>query len=301
MVSETQVPLLISPTSPFFDDPSAVILDATWLYGAPSPSGDAFTAYLSKRLPRARFWSLDEMSEPNPDGFKYMLPSPERFARAAGEHGITRSSHIIIYDTQGAFSAPRTAFTFFAYGHEKLSLIDGGLYCVADAGIELETGPPQPFESTYYPTPQLHPNLIAPFSEISCFALSPTDETVILDGRNAESFHDGHIPHADSLPWKTTLDVVHSPSAPTGVYYRLPSFADFERRLVAAVGADKARLVLGERDGRRVIHSCGGGISAAIAWIVMQANGINSAVYDESWSGYSSRKDAVIARGSNLS
>lgn len=108
-----QVPLLISPTSPFLADPSAVILDATWLYGAPSPSGDAFTEYLSKRIPRARFWSLDEMSEPNSDGFKYMLPSAERFARAAGEHGITKSSHVIIYDTQGAFSAPRTAFTFF--------------------------------------------------------------------------------------------------------------------------------------------------------------------------------------------
>lgn len=162
---------MIDPTSPLLVDPSVVLLDATWLYGAADPSGEAYEAYQTKRIPGARFWSMAEMSEPNVDGFKYMLPSAERFARACSEHGITRSSHVVVYDTQGAFSAPRTVFTFFvsrishvdgyycimkrfyiqAYGHEKVSLVDGGLYRAADEGVQLDFGPPQPFEVRIYP------------------------------------------------------------------------------------------------------------------------------------------------------
>ncbi|KAJ7619379.1 thiosulfate sulfurtransferase [Roridomyces roridus] len=301
------VPLLITPSSPYLLDPAVVILDATWLYGAPLPSGDAYKQYLTKRIPRARFWSLDEMSEPNPDGFKYMLPSPERLARAAAEHGITESSHVIIYDTQGAFSAPRTVFTFFAYGHKKLSMVDGGLYRAVEEGIQLETGPPPPFEPSQYPIPELKSNLIASFSEIATFAstTAPLFKTaVVLDARNEDSFignandpRSGHIPNADSLPWRTTLRVVKSTASPDGFYYTLPTLKEFERELLVHLGPEKAALVLGGGQGRRIIHSCGGGISAAIAWLVMQANSFESALYDESWSGYSARKDAVIARG----
>lgn len=41
-----------------------------------------------------------------------MLPNPERFAEFAGKHGILPESHVVVYDSNGVFSAPRTVFTF---------------------------------------------------------------------------------------------------------------------------------------------------------------------------------------------
>lgn len=42
----------------------------------------------------------------------HMLPSPERFADACSRLGIDPKSHVVVYDTVGVFSSPRTAFTF---------------------------------------------------------------------------------------------------------------------------------------------------------------------------------------------
>lgn len=110
-MSSAPVPLIISPTDPILSEPNIVVLDATWLY-EPEPPRDALKEFEERRLPNARFWSLDDVSEPHPDGYVLMLPSAERFAAFAGEHGILPESHVVVYDGEGVFSAPRTAFTF---------------------------------------------------------------------------------------------------------------------------------------------------------------------------------------------
>ncbi len=107
------VPLVIPPTSPYLAEPETVILDASWLYESDPPTRSAYEEFKTgPRFPHARFWDLDAVSEPHPDGYALMLPSPERFAAFAGRHGITRGSHVVIYDGEGVFAAPRTAWTF---------------------------------------------------------------------------------------------------------------------------------------------------------------------------------------------
>lgn len=107
------VPLIIAPTSPLLASPDAVILDASWLYEPDPPTRNAHEEFLAgPRFPNARFWDLQAVSEPHPDGYVLMLPSPERFASFAGKHGITKDSHVIVYDGEGVFAAPRTAWTF---------------------------------------------------------------------------------------------------------------------------------------------------------------------------------------------
>jgi thiosulfate/3-mercaptopyruvate sulfurtransferase len=107
------VPLIIPPTSPFLSDPKAVILDASWLYQPEPPTRNAYDEFKAgPRFHGARWWDLEDVSEPHPDGYVLMLPSPERFAGFAGEHGIEKDSHVIVYDGEGVFAAPRTAWTF---------------------------------------------------------------------------------------------------------------------------------------------------------------------------------------------
>lgn len=128
---------------------------------------------------------------------------------------------------------------------------------------------------TQYPTPRLRQDIIArwshfifhrlwkeelirvtAFSEISSFASSSTTSTIILDARNTESFEAGHIPHSFSLPWRITLDEVPSQSSPSGFYYRLPSIADFERKISGHLGEDKTKIILSDEQDRprRIIH-----------------------------------------------
>jgi hypothetical protein len=107
------VPLIIDPSSNLIFEPGTVILDASWLYEPDPPTRNAFEEFTAgPRFPGARFWSLDDVSEPHPDGYILMLPSPERFAAFAGKHGVSKDSHVIVYDNNGVFASPRTAWTF---------------------------------------------------------------------------------------------------------------------------------------------------------------------------------------------
>lgn len=107
------VPLILPPTSSLISEPNAVILDASWLYEPDPPARNAQQEFeAGPRFPNARFWDLDAVSEPHPDGYPLMLPSPERFASFASKHGISKDSHVIVYDSEGIFSAPRTAWSF---------------------------------------------------------------------------------------------------------------------------------------------------------------------------------------------
>lgn len=101
----------------------------------------------------------------------HMLPSPERFADACSRLGIERGSHVVFYDSVGMFSSPRGAWTFKvssrglwlgreggretrtdplgpnfeqAFGHEKVSVLDGGLLRWEAEGNYIDTSAPAP-------------------------------------------------------------------------------------------------------------------------------------------------------------
>jgi len=46
---------------------------------------------------------------------------------------------------------------------------------------------------------------------------------------------------------------------------------------------------------RRIVNTCGSGMTAAIIWLALKRLGIDSALYDESWMGYAARPDSEIA------
>nr|XP_018258906.1 uncharacterized protein I303_08446 [Kwoniella dejecticola CBS 10117]OBR81064.1 hypothetical protein I303_08446 [Kwoniella dejecticola CBS 10117] len=286
-------PLIITPSDPIIAHPDTVILDASWLYEPDPPTRDAYEEFLAgPRYPSARFWSLDEVSEPHEQGFPLMLPSPERFAKFAGDHGVTKSSHVVIYDSEGVFSAPRTAWTFKVYGHEKVSVIDGGLPRARSEGVKLETGLPRQFETTIYPTPSVVPGSVVEFDEIAQIAARSTilaDDTVLIDARPATSYEGGHIPTSLSFDFPSAL--LRDPSGFTHLREPKDLRALFEEK----VGVEAAARALSGKVS--VVHTCGGGLSAAINWLHFQSLGVSSRLYDESWSGYSARKDTVRKTG----
>ncbi|WWD18567.1 hypothetical protein CI109_103020 [Kwoniella shandongensis] len=295
-------PLIIQPSDlpPLPSSENIILLDATYHL---DPSRDPRTEYEQRHLPGARFWSLKDVSEPHPLGFKLMLPSSERFVRYVTELGITKDTHVIVYDTQGIWSAPRTVFTFLAYGHENVSLLVGGLPAAIDAGIAMESGRPKTVESpTPYPPVTLRPNYIASFDDIQ--SISANDATVseqrIVDARGARYFVEGRIPTSKSLPWGVLLDTVRRQNTDNllkgeeATYSKLPSEDALRERLSNALGEEEADKVWSGQV--QLVNTCGSGITAVILWIALTQLGIHSKVYDESWGAYSKRQDAVIEK-----
>ncbi len=59
------------------------------------------------------------------DRFTY-LPKPEVFSMMMNKAGISNTSHILLYDNEGGKMAARLWYVLNAFGHKRISLINGG-------------------------------------------------------------------------------------------------------------------------------------------------------------------------------
>jgi thiosulfate/3-mercaptopyruvate sulfurtransferase len=122
----------------------------------------------------------------------------------------------------------------------------------------------------------------------------------------------GHAPNAVSLPFSTLLTPT-SPNDPSAYQTLLPH--DQLRKVIADAAGGEAgleRVLSGER---KVITSCGSGMTAAVVWLALHELGAQDvALYDEvrslspcfsgraterrsqSWMGYAGRKESKIIR-----
>ena len=60
------------------------------------------------------------------------------------------------YDSHGVFSSPRALFMFRAFGHERSSILNGGLPNWRAHGGPLETGHLKPAQEARYRVPKLN-------------------------------------------------------------------------------------------------------------------------------------------------
>ena len=118
-----RVPSLVSPAWLAARLPSVKVVDASWYLPAMGRDGKA--EYAARRIPGARHWDLDATDDPS--DLPHMLPSPGFFADSMAALGVTSDDHIVAYDGKGIFSAPRLWWCLRAFGHDRASVLDGGL------------------------------------------------------------------------------------------------------------------------------------------------------------------------------
>jgi thiosulfate/3-mercaptopyruvate sulfurtransferase len=56
-----------------------------------------------------------------------MLPESGIFAQKMGDLGISEGDHVVIYDSSGFGPACRVFWTFKVFGHNRVSVLNGGL------------------------------------------------------------------------------------------------------------------------------------------------------------------------------
>lgn len=125
------------------------VLDASW--HLPKENRDPKKEFLAHRIPGAKFFDLDECVDKS-SPYEHMLPNTEDFSYYVRSLGISNDSHVVVYDNNkaGLFSAPRLWWMFRAFGHDRVSILDGGFPKWCAEGYPVESGPEssKPIEGT---------------------------------------------------------------------------------------------------------------------------------------------------------
>ena len=257
-----------------------VLLDCSWYL--PSQGRDADLEYQSAHIPGALRFDLDAASDSETD-LPHMLPSPVRFADIMERLGIRPADRVVCYDGSGVnLSAARVWWMFRVFGHQQVSVLDGGFRAWSSVTRAVQRGTARR-SPTGYPVPSIDDALVRDRQAVERI-VSGADAVQIADCRPAPRFNAevdepraglrrGHIPGSNNIPYSELTD-------PETGLLRSPAAL---RLLMAERGLDVEQPI---------VALCGSGTSAcglALAVAVIRESGRRAvgppvAIYDGSWS-----------------
>lgn len=249
-----------------------VLLDGS--HHLPTAGRNAGAEFLEAHIPGARFFDIDGVSDKSSD-LPHMLPDATGFALAMGAMGIGRDDNVVVYDTVGTTGAARVWWTFRAFGHERVSVLDGGLPKWLAEG--------RPVEAGY--AAEAQPALVRAREDMLANIASRAEQ--VLDARSAGRFagtepepragmRSGRIPGSLNLPYTELLD---------------PASRTFRDKAALRAAFEAAGLDLD----KPIAATCGSGVSAAVLALGLYELGrTDAAVYDGSWSEWGSREDTPV-------
>jgi len=168
------------------------IIDASW--HMPNSGRNGREEHIrGPRLPGAVFFDIDEASDKS-SSLPHMMPSSSEFAAYVGGLGIGSADTLVVYDTQGIFSAPRVWWMFRRFGHPDVRVLNGGLPAWEAASKPIESaavaaGDSRRSGGSFEPRPVQ--GMVVPIEELD--GVLRAKEAAVLDARSAGRF-DGTVP-----------------------------------------------------------------------------------------------------------
>ena len=104
--------------------PGITVIDGSW--HMPATGRDARVEFAERALPGAVFFDIEQVADTSAD-LPHTCPTPEQFAQAMSAMGVRNTDFIVIYDTQGLFTAARVWWLFRLFGHARVAIMEGGL------------------------------------------------------------------------------------------------------------------------------------------------------------------------------
>ena len=261
------------------NNPEVKIIDGSWYM--PGSGLNATEIFKKKHIPNSIFIDLEEISDQNSD-LPHMMPTENNFSKKISSYGIKNDDQLIIYDAHGIFSAARIWFVFKAFGHKKVSILNGGFPAWIDSGGKI-SDQINNLEPTNYQA-KLNNSLIVSYKEI--FNNLSKNKYQIIDARSPERFSglaeesrpgmkSGHIPNSKNLYFNDLIDP------------NTKKFIEKEEieKLINNQGIDLSK---------DTVCSCGSGVTACILKFALELLGKNQniRIYDGSWSDWGTREDS---------
>ena len=237
--------------------------------------------YLRFHIPGAVRLSYQDINLRRKDKVSVRVPD-ERLYKVLGGIGISRDSHVVIYDDMGGLDAGRLFWELERIGHPKVSVLRGGLVSWVLAGNKVDNIPVKPKPAVYKAGEGGRDN------EATLSLVRGNEKAVLLDVRSEEEYlghprypRSGHIPGARWWPWENNVDFERG---------FVPKPRSNLEQALATVGVK-------DRDQPLVVY-CRSGHRASQSYLTLRDLGYtNVRLYDGSMAEYSQQRDLPVQKG----
>lgn len=223
-------------------------------------------------IPGARRFDFEREICDTETALPNMMPPPAQFQLQVQQLGINSDTHVVVCDNQGVYSAPRAWWMFKVMGHDKVSVLNGGLPAWQAAGGKVSELSSHPVQIGSFTVKNSGYRMV---SAVEVLDNLENAHAVVVDARSAARFS------ADEPDPRAHVRSGHIPDS------RNLHYASVQQN-GTMLAPDQLKVIFDElqlQADEPVIFSCGSGVTACIlALAAMELGFTQIAVYDGSWS-----------------